>query len=62
MDFKRFTTKRFIFSMIGFITSTVLCWYGKINGEMWVYAMAIVIAGHHMEDLIKAWRGTKDIQ
>ena len=55
--FKRFTTKRFIFSMIGFITATALCWNGKMSGEVWVYSMAVVIAGHHMEDLIRAWKG-----
>ena len=43
--------------MLGFFTATALCWNGKIGGEMWVYSMAIVIAGHHMEDLIRAWKG-----
>jgi hypothetical protein len=33
-----------------------MLWYGKIGGEEWVYVLVIVIAGHHAEDLIKAWR------
>jgi hypothetical protein len=24
---------------------------------VWVYAMAVFIAGHHAADLIKAWKG-----
>lgn len=54
---RRFTTKRFLFSLIGLALSTGLCYYGKLGGEQWVYALAIVLAGHHAEDLVRAYRG-----
>ena len=55
--FSKFRTKRFIFSAVGLALATWLCYEAKLGGEQWVYALAIIIAGHHMEDLVKAWRG-----
>lgn len=55
--FERFTTKRFIFSAVGFTTATALLCQGKMDCGCWVYALAIVIAGHHAEDIVRAWRG-----
>lgn len=54
---RRFTTKRFVFSAVGLGLATYLCWNAKIGGQEWVYALAIIIAGHHAEDIIRAWRG-----
>lgn len=54
----KFTTKKFFFSLLGLILATVLTYQGHMTGEVWVYALAVIIAGHHAEDLIKAWRGT----
>lgn len=31
-------------------------WNGKLDGENWVFALAVIIAGHHAEDIVKAWR------
>ncbi len=42
--------------MIGFATATTALWQGKLGGSDWVLAMAVVIAGHHMEDIIRAYR------
>jgi hypothetical protein len=53
---RRVFTTRKVFSLVGFLAATIMLWYGKINGEEWVYVLVIVIAGHHAEDLIKAWR------
>lgn len=55
---RRFTTKRFIFSAVVEGLATWMLYTGKLSGQEWVYASAIVIAGHHAEDIIKAWRGT----
>lgn len=54
---QRFTTKRFFISMIGLGLGTWLCWETKISGEAWVYTLGICIAGHHAEDILKAWKG-----
>jgi hypothetical protein len=53
---KRFFTKRFLFSMLGLALASVLLATGKLSGENWVYALAVVIAGHHAEDIVKAYR------
>jgi hypothetical protein len=52
----RWTTKRVVFSALGFVTATIALWTGKLDGENWVFALAVVIAGHHSEDIVKAWR------
>ena len=52
----RFLTKRFVMSAFGFATATVLLCAGKLTSECWVYALAIVIAGHHAEDIVKAMK------
>jgi hypothetical protein len=53
----KWTTKRVAFSAAGFITATVALWNSKLDGGNWVFALAVVIAGHHAEDLIRAYRG-----
>lgn len=53
---KRLFTTRKVFSLIGFVTATFMLWFGKIGGEEWVYVLVIVIAGHHAQDLIRAWK------
>jgi hypothetical protein len=52
----RWTTKRFIFSVVTFIVATVLLCTAKLTGEQWVWATACIIAGHHGDALIAAWR------
>lgn len=53
---RRFLTKRFIFSAAGLALATLELEHGKLSGTEWVYALAIIIAGHHAPDLIAAWR------
>lgn len=55
---RRFTTKRFVFSAAGLALATWLCLQGKVSGQEWVYALLSIIAGHHAEDIVRAWRGT----
>ena len=52
-----FITKRFVLSLIGLGLSSLLCYQGKLPGDAWVYALAVILAGHHAVDLVKAWRG-----
>lgn len=57
---RRFATKRFIFSAAGLGLATWLCYVGKLAGQEWVYALLSIIAGHHAEDIVRAWRGNQE--
>ena len=48
----RFLTKRFVLSTAGLAIASVALWQKHLVGEEWVYALAVVIAGHHAEDII----------
>jgi hypothetical protein len=51
-----FTTRK-ILTVVGFITATGLVCLGKISDTCWVYALAVLLAGHHAADIVKASRG-----
>lgn len=53
----RWITKRMFFSVTGIITGTCMLCIGKLDGSNWVLLVLGCIAGHHAEDMIKAWRG-----
>lgn len=53
----RWITGRKAITAAGFATATALVCFGKMSDQCWVFAMAVFIAGHHAEDLIKAWKG-----
>jgi hypothetical protein len=53
----RFTSKRFIFSVIGLATATAMLWCGKLASHDWVWAFFGILAGHNIVDLARAWRG-----
>ena len=57
---KRWLTKRFVITSVATLIASVAMFKGKMTDSVWVYAMAVFIAGHHAEDLIKAWKGTPD--
>jgi hypothetical protein len=57
MEPKRFFSKRVFLSLLGLGTATGLVIAGKIGGSEWVYALAVVIAGHHASDIVSAWKG-----
>jgi hypothetical protein len=50
-------TARKVLTAVGVAIATAALWKGKMTDGVWVYAMAVFIAGHHAADLIKAWRG-----
>jgi len=54
---KRFLTKRMVISAASFASCTAALWAGKMTDGVYVYAIAVILAGHHAADLIKAWRG-----
>ena len=54
----RWFTTRKVLTATGITIATVALWSGKMSDAVWVYAMAVFIAGHHAADLIKAWKGT----
>jgi hypothetical protein len=53
---KWFTTRK-VLTAVGFITATAMVYTGKMSDSVWVYALAVLLAGHHAADLIKAYRG-----
>lgn len=54
----KFGTKKFIFSVAGLAIATWLEIHSKLDGPTWVYALAVIIAGHNAEDVIRAFKGT----
>ena len=52
----RWLTKRMFFSVTGLVTATVMVYTGKMDAGNWVFSLAVVIAGHHAEDIVKAMR------
>ena len=53
----RWLTKRSVITAVGFITATAMVYSGKMSDQVWVYAVAVFIAGHHAADIVKAFRG-----
>lgn len=53
----RWFTSRKVLTVVGVAIATTALWTGKMTDGVWVYAMAVFIAGHHAADLIKAWKG-----
>lgn len=53
----RWTTKRMFFSVLGIGLATGALFDGKLDAGHWSLVILGCIAGHHMEDLIRAWRG-----
>lgn len=52
----RWLTKRMFFSVLGIIIATTMVYTGKMDAHTWVESLLVIIAGHHAEDLIAAWR------
>jgi hypothetical protein len=52
----RFLTKRFVLSTAGLAIASAALWQHHLDGENWVFALAVVIAGHHAEDLVGKWK------
>jgi hypothetical protein len=53
----RWLTSRKVITTVGVAIATTALFKGKMSDGVWVYAMAVFIAGHHAADLIKAWKG-----
>jgi hypothetical protein len=53
-----FTTRKTL-TYACIITATVMVYTGKMTDSVWVYAMAVFLAGHHAADIVKAFRGDK---
>jgi hypothetical protein len=53
----RWFTSRKVITTVGISIATVALFKGRMSDGVWVYAMAVFIAGHHAADLIKAFRG-----
>lgn len=48
--------RRFVLAVVGLTVASAALWYGKLDGTNWVYALAVVLAGHNAEDIAKAIR------
>ncbi len=53
----RWLTSRKVITAVGIAIASVALFRGKMGDSVWVYAMAVFIAGHHAADLIKAFKG-----
>ncbi len=53
----KWLTTRKVLTAVGFVTATTMVYTGKMSDSVWVYALAVLLAGHHAADLIKAYRG-----
>jgi hypothetical protein len=51
-----FTTRK-VLTYTSIALATAMVYTGKMSDGVWVYAMAVFIAGHHAADLIKTWKG-----
>lgn len=54
----RWFTSRKVITAVGVAIASTALFRGKMSDSVWVYAMAVFIAGHHAADLIKAWRSS----
>ena len=54
----RWLTGRKVITVVGVAIASTALFRGKMSDSVWVYAMAVFIAGHHAADLIKAWRSS----
>jgi hypothetical protein len=43
--------------MIVLVNGTALVYFGKMGGEQFVYLCAVVVAGHHLADVVAAFKG-----
>lgn len=57
MKTTRWFTSRKVITAVGIALATVMVFKGKMSDTTWVYAMAVFIAGHHAQDLIRTWKG-----
>lgn len=53
---RRLFTKRFLFSVAGLSIATTALWTGKMDAVDWMISLAIVLAGHNTEDIVRAIR------
>jgi len=53
----RWFTGRKAITAAGFVAATAMVYSGKMSDQVWVYAMAVFIAGHKASDIIAAWKG-----
>jgi hypothetical protein len=53
-----FTTRK-VLTYVCITIATVLVEQGKMEASVWVYAMAVFLAGHHASDVIKAFKGER---
>jgi hypothetical protein len=55
-DKKGWFTTRKVLTYVSIVIATTMVYTSKMEASVWVYAMAVFIAGHHAADLINAWR------
>lgn len=54
---KPFFSKRVLLSIAGLAISTGMVFAGKMTDSAWVFSLAVILAGHHASDIVKAWKG-----
>lgn len=57
---RRWFTTRKVLTVVGLVISTTMVYTGKMSDSVWVYSLAVLLAGHHAADLVKAYRRPGD--
>jgi hypothetical protein len=53
----RWITGRKVLTSVLVVAGSAELWFGKLPAEPYVYLMLGCLAGHHLPDILKAWRG-----
>ena len=53
---KWFTTRK-VLTYVCIAIATTMVYTGKMSDSVWVYGMAVFLAGHHAADLLKSYKG-----
>lgn len=53
----RWFTYRKVLTPFVLLAASVLLWYGKLDGGNWMVTSLGCLAGHHLADVLRAWRG-----
>jgi len=54
----KWLTGRKVFTLISFATSTWLKYTNHLGDDAYALIVIAIIAGHHLPDVLRAWRGT----
>ena len=54
----RWLTYRKVLTPFVLLAASALLWFGKLTSGDWMVTSLGCLAGHHMADIVKAWKGS----